>query len=370
MYEKLYGDARVNPVPIQCLDPRTADDLADARDLVRETIQAGTSADELAKRTGIKVAAIKAFVADQWTGSASTHVLIAADLSKAINALRREQAADDSDVREFAWTRMAEAIRAVAAYCVKRKRIGLVTAPAGSGKSIVLDALLAEHVGAVKLTITEGYASRSEFLRLLAESLRIARTGNSAVRQERILRALAGTSRPIFIDEAHKLSVPALDTMREVWDAANVPILLAATPTLHAKITSRRIDSERSELLDQLSSRVAIWRDLTFIENEQGKPGPRFTVADVRKVFERGRLRLAPDGAAFLAKLASADGAGGLRSARDMVQLVIDLWPGDPLVTRERLLAALNTRMGVREAGFYVSMIESTDGKEARIAVG
>lgn len=121
--------------------------------------------------------------------------------------------------------------------------------------------------------------------------------------------------------------------------------------------------------MDQFYSRVGMFRDLTTLQNEQtGGDERRVTVADIRKIYARGHVRLARDGTDFLCKLANTPGAGGLRVCSDLVQVIVDLWPGE-VITAGLLNKALITRLGVREAGFRMEVAEITRDQPA-VAVG
>lgn len=120
--------------------------------------------------------------------------------------------------------------------------------------------------------------------------------------------------------------------------------------------------------MDQLYSRM-MFRDLTKLENHQtGNTENLVTIADIRKVFARGHVRIARDGADFLCKLANTTGAGGMRVCADLIQILVDLWPGE-LVTARLLHEALKTRVGVKEAGFRMDTAE-TSRKEPLVATG
>src|SRR5690606_28771549 len=130
----------------------------------------------------------------------------------------------------------------------------------------------------------------------------------------------------------HKLQVASLDIVRGVWDETRVPMLMAGTPSFYKTLTTRRIGIAASELMDQLYSRVAIYRDLTMLESpETGEPTRLFSVEDIKKVFARGTVRVLRDGLDYLCRIANAVGGGGLRTCADLVQTVRDLYPDEPI---------------------------------------
>lgn len=360
LYDRLHGDARTNPIPEHVMDVRTKEGLNEARQLIQHAINQGwTTQADLARRTGYKPSAISEFKNNKWgKRKAGIEATVASDLAKAINQILRERDAKDTEVAGFVKIRVAEAIFDIVQYAIKRRRISVFVIPAGSGKTMALRALKIEIPGAILITVKRARGTVKSFLQLWARELGLGESGRAEDIQDRIVKTVAGTNRLMLIDEAHKLSVPALDAIREIWDEARIPIIMAATPVLHQTITGQRIGSQAVELMDQFYSRVAMFRDLTNLDNpETGDPEPRVSIEDIRKVFARGHVRLAKDGVRFLCRLANTNGAGGLRVCVDLVQIVVDLYPGD-VITSKLLGDAMVTRLGIKEAGFRMETAE------------
>ena len=362
VFERLHGDARINPIPEYVMDVQTREGLEEARKLVKYVIDKKlVTAAALARRTRIKPGAISDFLNDKWgKRKAGLQATVASTLARAVNQILREDEASKTEVGGFVATRLAEAIFDIAQYAIKRRRMAVFLVPAGSGKSMALNALEIETPGAILITVTRSRGTVKSFLQLWARQLNLNETGRTEDIQDRIIGAHHGTNNLVLVDEAHKLSVAALDVLREVWDQAHIPIVMAATPCLYQTITSRRVGSQQSELMDQFYSRVGMFRDLSHLENPAtGKTEKLVTIDDVRKVFARGHVRLSRNGADFLCKLANTTGAGGMRVCKDLVQLVVDLWPGEQ-ITAEHLGKALKTRLGTKEAGFRMDTAEIT----------
>jgi len=359
IFDRLVEDSRRNFVSESAMESMTKEGLAESRRIVNEAIESGlTTAAALARRTGLKETAISEFRNNTWKGKKGTLATTASILARAVNQLLHEQRAAETQIGGFVRIRFANAVFAIAQWAVTRRKIAAFVTYAGLGKSITLDALLLEFPGSVKITVKQTRRTIKSFLQLWARAFGLKDTGRTGDIQDRIIRFLKSTSRPVFIDEAHKLSVAALDVMREIWDEAKIPIILAATPSLYHTMTSRPVGSESGELMDQLYSRVALFRDLTKLENEgTGDEEPVVSAQDVRKIFARGKVRLTDDGANFLCAIANHPGAGGLRVCEDLVQMSVDLYPGEP-VTALLLEQALRTRLGIKEAGFIIDQLE------------
>ena len=353
IYERLGGDARRHHVPAELLEIKSQADLERARQIVNEAIDGGlVAAAQLSKRTNIKPTAISSFRRNKWKGAKGTECTTASTLVRAIDDLRRQQAADETSIEGFVTTRFVEAVLAVVMYVVKRRKIGAFVAGAGTGKSTVLGHVHEETPGAILVTTRHCRSSPKSFLQLWARALGLGETGRAEDVQDRIIDCLAGSDRLTLIDEAHKLTVATLDVIREVWDQAKTPIVMAGTPSFHTTLTSRRVGVQSSELMDQLYSRVGIYRDLTMLADpETGDSQKLFTSADIRKAFHRGHVRLVRDGVDLLCRLANAPGAGGLRTCADLVQVVVDLFPGQE-VSAANLGAALQMKVGAKEEAF------------------
>lgn len=370
IFERLEMDRRTDPVGTWAMnrDVHNDSDLREARDYINHAkSQKLVTAAELARRTGIKESAISAFCTDKWKGSKGTLYSTATMLAKAVTQLVKQRQADETKIGGFVYTRIARAIWDVVEYAIKRRMIGVFVIPAGCGKTMALDAIHDDKPGSLLVTVTGTRAARKPFLQSLSRALGLSESGRAEDLQDAVIERLRGSDRLVMVDEAHKLQVAALDTIREIWDAGKVPIILAGTPTFLQSLTSRRVGSLHAEILDQLSSRVGISRDLTDLATTTGgDPERLFTTEDIRKVFHRGGVRLTRDGEEFLCRLANTPGAGALRKCADLVQIVVDLYPKEP-VTAARLRDALRMKLGTREAGFRLDVIDGA-GEPAEVA--
>lgn len=353
IYERLGGDARRHVVDQRLRDIKTQEDLQEAREFVNNIIAQGIiTAHQLAKRTGFLPSAISAFRNDKWKGKQGTLFTMASRLTTTIDQFLKEQEAEETAVDGFATTRFVEEVQALVEYAKKRRKIGAFGAPAGSGKSTVLRELCEVNPGAVLIVARKCRSAVKPFLQLWARSLGLTEEGRAEDIQDRIIACLSRSGRLVLIDEAHKLQVGTLDVIREVWDETRVPIVLAGTPSLHATLTTRRVGAQTSELMDQLYSRIGVYRDLSNLTNpETGDPERLYNSEDIRKVFARGHVRLVRDGIDFLCSIANSIGGGGLRACKDLVQFVVDAWPDKP-ITAALLNEALKMKIGPRDAAF------------------
>jgi len=252
--------------------------------------------------------------------------------------------------------------------------IGVITGPAGCGKSLCADYLRSEIPGSILIRVTTAGASKVAVLDMLAQQLRL--TGlqlASYYVQQQILQTLkpngVSSGRLIIVDEAHKLIIKRKDeglhTLRDLADETECPMLLLGTKNLHSYIHAGR---SQYEALDQMSSRASAWLDLTEIV-AQGAPAPDgpnglrlHGVEDIKRIVTAQGLKLVkseadssgdaigltPDALLFLAKAANATCGGCLRTVKWILLFVRDQFgPGDVVTAddMERLQAA---RIGQR----------------------
>jgi hypothetical protein len=368
VFERLAQDARVNPVRDDLMEVRNDVALVEARELVRRVLhdQLVTQA-QLARRTGIKPSAISSFLNDKWAGKVGTLYTTASLLARAVNTLLRQRQAEDTAVGGFVRVRFVERFGQIVQLVIKRKVMGVIVSDAGSGKTVCCEATRDDVAGSVLLTVGKTRSNVKPFLDYFAGALGVDAGGRTDGVQDRIVNRLIGSDRLILVDEAHKLLVPTLDVLREIHDATHCPILMVATPVFRKTVTSSRVGIANRELLDQLSSRIAIFCDLSELAGEDGKSARLHDRDDIRRIFSRGRIRLSRDATDFLARLANTPAAGGLRRCRHLVQVCVDLWPDDE-VTAERLRAALAMSIGTREAGFLVSLAGGAEPVEPAAA--
>ncbi len=370
VHERLTADARRHIVEQRLKDVRSPEELERVREIGNNLQTQGVITQrDLAREVGRKKASqISEFLSRKWKGAAGSEYTLASELAKAIDVLLLRKEAEASAVGGFVTTRFAEAVFTLAHYAVKRGVMAAFGAPAGLGKSMALRALADEFPGAVLVTTTSKRGAPHPFLRGWARGLGLPEDGRAEDIQDRITDCLIASSRLQLIDEAHKLQVGTLDIVREVWDATKVPMLLAGTPAFYKTLTVRKAGTHHYELMDQLYSRIGIYRDLSVLEDpETGDPDRIVTPEDVRKVFNRGRVRLLRDGVDFLCQLANLPAGGGLRTCASLVQTVVDLWP-DEEIDAALLRKAYVLKLGPREAGFRMGQAGIAEQRTAAVS--
>lgn len=229
----------------------------------------------------------------------------------------------------FVWTRVAQEIKTVADSASTMKRIMLVYGPdtSGIGKTMALQAIHAEKPGAVLVTIEKAHANPFSMLQTIARGLREDPAGNSAQIYYRIKSKLLGSPRLLMIDQIHNLCGCKDDKpffmLCDLWDATRSPQLWCGTTDIVEYL--HRGQAKGKETLAQVRRRIALWRDLLARTRDGGGDSgdgePLYTVDEIKKIFARNKMRLAPDAAQYLCALACLPDAGALGTCQNIVDL-------------------------------------------------
>ena len=208
-------------------------------------------------------------------------------------------------------------IKTVAQVALLLLTMAVVYGPAGIGKTLALLALLEVMPGSVLVTISDATMSVPQFFRELAATLKLETRGYKAMTRRLICDRLRDTRKLLMIDEAHLADSDVLNAIRQLHDDTGCPVLLCGLPRLTRRIVEGRADDGVGATL---FSRVGISRDL-MERTRTGKGKPLFSVADVRAVFQDSKIRIAPDGQAWLHDVSNLPELGGLRTASNALRL-------------------------------------------------
>lgn len=240
------------------------------------------------------------------------------------DARRRRSRPDDT----FVETLVAKRLLQCAQKAADMVTMALAHGPTGIGKSMVAHVIAERFPGAIYIRISAGTSAFYKLRQMLAQRLRLYGRRRpkkddtpGLTLDERIFEKLKGSHRLLIIDEAHRISDSALEFLRDVHDECQVPVLLLCTKDLRD-----RIRKDNDEDHGQLYSRVGYIRDL--VKGKDKVPGgknPLFTLAEIRKLFDREQVRLAADGAQHLQDVANTLGQGSLRLCRDLLRWAVAL---------------------------------------------
>jgi len=252
----------------------------------------------------------------------------------------------------FVKTTVAEEIYAGAKWAVQTGTIVLVHGPAGIGKTITAQAIRAEMPGSIFISIRTAGQSKLSVLESIAQTLLLRNIKVTSWQLFRdIERALKDTGRLLIVDEVHKLEGrrkdEALHTLRDLHDAAGIPMLWLGMSNIAAYIQSGQDNGY--EPLDQLCSRIGLWINMKDkATGEDGGPGLA-TIDDIRKFVNASKLRVTPDGESYLKRLACSVGDGAYRTVKNLLQLASRLAKGEA-IDASMLLGIQERRLGKRAA--------------------
>ena len=221
-----------------------------------------------------------------------------ADLLKAV-AKRR-----DSAVKYFP-TNVSAIIMATLELIRKTNDVGLISGPAGIGKSVTISEYQAAHPLAMAISATRWQRDDRGISGLLFAQCETGSWNGYQPRAEFICSRLRGSNRPVIIDNAHRMTESARQWVFDMHDETGCPIALIGNPEILVEIKRN----------DQQFSRIGIHQQVTL---DQGK-----IAAYARAMVDA----LVPQPQAALYDLACevAEQRGHLRALRKQLMLMLDL---------------------------------------------
>ena len=156
----------------------------------------------------------------------------------------------------FCLTDAAKQILGVLKCCHEDGDMGIVVAPAGSGKTEAARHYKRNHPNALFRTADITTRAPGSTLLLISQGLPgVSRyDATSAVFMQRIIDRLSGSRRLLIIDEGHFLSWESIEAVRRIHDATGVGICLMGQESLYQQMRGGR----RSVLFDQIYSRIGV----------------------------------------------------------------------------------------------------------------
>jgi hypothetical protein len=155
--------------------------------------------------------------------------------------LRDQRLTLDTSVATIAWDgtqQFADAIEDIRT----AKRVGAIIAPPGFGKSRGIDLYCETHSLAIPLHAWAGACNKSSLVSCLFRAADISRSGKGENEAQTLARVLKDSTRPVIIDDAHKLTCQALQLLYDLRDQTGLPVALVGIEELIPKL---RRDSQR-----------------------------------------------------------------------------------------------------------------------------
>lgn len=301
----------------------------------------------IARSIGVASSTLSAVLKGSYPGRWQEVIL---DLDRWLDGEVKHEAAPKP--AEFVMTTVAQEIMTIADAACTLRTIGLVYGPdsSGIGKTITLRAIAAEKPGSLLITIAKPRSARSSpsgILRQIADAMHLKGAYGSGIGSylfEHIVEKLKDTPRLLMIDQIHSLCDVRPDdapffTLMDLYDATNSPQLWCGTRDIVAYL-NRRI-GQGKETLAQIRRRICPQRDL--MARTRGDGGdPLYTLDEIRQVFAKNKIRLAPDAAQYLMRLANVPDSGALGMCVNLVRMATILVErkGATVLTAEHLRQA------------------------------
>jgi DNA transposition AAA+ family ATPase len=313
----------------------------------------------IAKGTGWSAPVISAVLNAKYAGD---HRQVLLDLDRWLDDQLKIDAAPKS--ANFVWTDVAREIETVVNAAVELQTIGLIYGPetSGLGKTTTLSAIAADRPSSIFITVDKVAASPTGVLTQIAKCLNVsAGPGSNRLTFESIVEKLRGTSRLLIVDQIHNLCGSRKDlpfyVLADLHERTKSPQVWAGTSDVNAYLLRGQRRGE--EPLSQIRSRIGVCRDLTqrARRGPTGDPGSAdgqlFTIQEIRDIFAKNKMRLTPDAAKYLLRLANLPDSGALRSCKNLVVMATKLYAAKHPALTEDLLRAAH-RMLISDESFTV----------------
>lgn len=272
---------------------------------------------DVARATGYSPGVASDFLSGKYAGNKAQ---VAIDLEAWL--VEEEGRRSRPETTQFVWTNVAMEIKAVANYCLDKRKISLVYGPdtSGIGKTTALQAIHQE-IGPRRsslITIDKVDANPTGLLKKICRGIRKDDNGTNAVRFARIVTHLTGRSHLLLIDQIHNLRGAKEDKpfyiLADIYDATKTAQLWCGTADLVSYLQRQQVRNA-DESLAQIRRRIFPYVDLMEGLRSGGSDGGGdmlVTVEQVREMFARNKLKLAGAAARFLCEICNQPDSGSI----------------------------------------------------------
>jgi len=211
------------------------------RDRLREMRDAEGSIwsnNKFATRLGISSAVISQYLNDdgcKYNGDIKT-------LERNIDDFLRNEERRRASGIDTTWCDAAEQMRKAFQYIRKTNDIGAIVAESGEGKSRGIELIREENPLAILFHVRAWSCDKNSLQSALWDVIPHNGYDSQTKRASFIVTSLRGSDRPLLVDDAHKLTRPALHLLFDLWDETNIPITLIGTADILPKLED---DSQR-----------------------------------------------------------------------------------------------------------------------------
>lgn len=138
--------------------------------------------------------------------------------------------------------------------------MAMIAGDAGVGKTVALNAYQRRNNNVWMVTARPAMRSPTAILTRIAKELGLRERGNGL--DEAIIERLTDTGGLLIVDEAHHLSIQALEEIRSLHDLAEIGVVIAGNAPLNDKIDGLGRSKEHAQLFSRIGLRRYIQRPL------------------------------------------------------------------------------------------------------------
>lgn len=140
------------------------------------------------------------------------------------------------------WCDPAEQMLKAFEYIRKTNDIGAIVAESGEGKTRGIDLIRETHPLAILFHVRAWSCDKNSLQSALWDVIPHVGYDSQQKRASFIVTSLRGSDRPLIVDDAHKLTRPALHLLFDLYEETNIPIALIGTEDILPKLED---DSQR-----------------------------------------------------------------------------------------------------------------------------
>lgn len=185
-----------------------------------------------------------------------------AEIEKQVRILldRHENLQFVENIGEFCVTHASRLMWEVLQFCDAKAKMGVITAPSGSGKTRVAAQYKLKNPASIFMTADITKTRPGTVIRKLAYVANVKNTTSGALSDllDAMVEKLRGSKRMILIDDAHFLSWEAFEAVRKVHDCAHVGVVYIGQERMYEQMKGAE---GKAYLFDQIYRRIAIKRD-------------------------------------------------------------------------------------------------------------
>jgi Cdc6-like AAA superfamily ATPase len=211
---------------------------------------------------------------------------------------------------DFIKTRVAERLYALVERLRERPDVAYCFAPAGVGKTTCIRAVVAEIPSTVMVRVNHDCRHPGALLRKIYNTVSRKKRTCATVRLADVVEKLrkperVATANVLILDQAHELHDKAIKMLViGLHEEAQCSVLLVGTSDLRVRLSTDD-DPEHGQVSSRVGLRIDLAPELHGMAPGGKQVAQCFTVADIRKIFHRSKLKLHSDAARMLADLAN-----------------------------------------------------------------